>query len=125
MRPEVQMWHEQASKDLDSAKKNLSIGEYHITAFLCQQASEKILKALYLHKFKKSAGNTHSLHILGQELSAPANVLSAIRFLMPDFVFTRYPDVAGDVPYKLYDESLAKKKLRACEDVFSWAEKQF
>jgi HEPN domain-containing protein len=61
MREEVSNWWKQALKNLESASKNLEINEYYVTAFLSQQATEKVLKALYIHTIKESPGPTHSL----------------------------------------------------------------
>jgi len=94
MRKEVKEWWKQALKDLDSAEKNLNIGEFYLTAFLCQQSVEKSLKALYIHKLKESPGATHSLIFLGKEVGIPEGYYSTLRRLSPDFVITRYPDAA-------------------------------
>lgn len=42
MREEASNWWQQALKDLESAKKNLTIEAYYITAFLSQQAKKKL-----------------------------------------------------------------------------------
>ena len=47
MRKEAENWWKQALKDFEVAGKNLEIDQYYIVAFLCQQAVEKGLKALY------------------------------------------------------------------------------
>ena len=50
MREEVNRWWKQSLKDLESAKKNFSIDEYYVSAFLCQQAVEKALKSFEVHQ---------------------------------------------------------------------------
>lgn len=42
MREEASNWWQQALKDLESAKKNLTIEAYYITSFLSQQAKKKL-----------------------------------------------------------------------------------
>lgn len=59
MKEELRNLIEQAEKDSEVAKKNFNIEEYYISAFLCQQAIEKILKAYFIIKKGKSAGATH------------------------------------------------------------------
>lgn len=115
MREEVCNWWEQSLMDLESAKKNLSIESYYVTAFLSQQAAEKALKALYIHKLKDSPGKTHSLLHLGREVGIPSDFYHSLRKLNPDFILTRYPDVADGVPYELYDEEIALEKLKLAE----------
>lgn len=44
MRPEVERLLKQADRDLENARKNLSIEAYEISAFLAQQAVEKYLQ---------------------------------------------------------------------------------
>jgi HEPN domain-containing protein len=120
MRKEVEEWWKQALKDLESAEKNLEIGEYHLTAFLCQQSVEKALKALYIHKLKESPGATHSLVFLGRSVHIPDEYYNALRRLSPDFVITRYPNAAHAVPYELYDETIAQERLELSKKVTEW-----
>ena len=124
MREEVYNWWEQSLKDLESAKKNLSIESYYVTAFLSQQAAEKALKALYIYKLKDSPGKTHSLLRLGREVGIPSEFYHGLRKLNPDFILTRYPDVADGVPYELYDEKIAIDKLKLAEEVLEWVKKE-
>lgn len=109
-------------RDLEAAKKNLEIGEYHITAFLAQQAVEKALKALFIET-KKETIQTHSLVYLGRELNLPKDLIKILRDLTPDFVISRYPDIAGEVPYELYDEDIAKEKIDGAAKVIEWVKK--
>jgi HEPN domain-containing protein len=44
MRPEIERLLKQADRDLENARKNLSIEAYEVAAFLTQQAVEKYLK---------------------------------------------------------------------------------
>ncbi len=74
MRKEVEIWLKQALKDFESAKKNLKIREYYLVAFLCQQAVEKGLKALFIHLHKKLPEKTHSLIYLGRKVKIPKNL---------------------------------------------------
>lgn len=125
MRFDVEAWRAQSEKEFESAKKTFKMEDYYPTAFLCQQSVEKRLKALYMHKLKKSPGQTHSLHFLGSDVGMPKDILSLATKLMPDFSFSRYPDVAGDIPYLLYTKEVAQEKLETAEKVLSWIEKQF
>lgn len=124
MREEASNWWQQALKDLESAKKNLSIEAYYVTAFLSQQAAEKALKALYIYKIMDSPGKTHSLLRLGKEVGIPSEYYHGLRKLNPDFILTRYPDVADGVPYELYDGQIAQEKVSIAEKVIKWVEKE-
>ncbi len=94
-----------------------------MVAFLCQQAVEKALKALYLEKRRESPGSTHSLIFLGKKLKLPARLLGNLRKLGPDFVIARYPDAAQGLPSELYDRKTAEERLRLSKEVLRWVEK--
>ncbi|UCE13410.1 MAG: HEPN domain-containing protein [Candidatus Heimdallarchaeota archaeon] len=98
MREEVKNWWKRAERDFLSAQKNLSIEEFHLTVFLCQQSVEKGLKALYIHLKKHYFDPTQSLIYLGKEVEIPEQFLSFLRTLNPEFITTRYPDAAFGVP---------------------------
>ena len=53
MKEEIKRWTNQAYADLKSAKHSLKSKDYYLSAFMCQQAVEKILKAFYLKKYGK------------------------------------------------------------------------
>ncbi len=40
--------------------------------------------------------------------------------LTPDYTLTPYPDAANAVPYELYDEATARKKVTQAEEVLAW-----
>lgn len=124
MREEASNWWEQALKDFESAKKNITIEAYYIAAFLSQQAAEKALKALFICKLKDTPGKTHSLLRLGRDVGIPSDYYHGLRKLNPDFILTRYPDVADGVPYELYDEKIAQEKVLIAEKVIKWVEKE-
>ncbi len=124
MRKEVRDWWLQAQRDLESAHKNLSIEEYHLTAFLCQQSVEKALKAVHIHKLKRSPGATHSLVFLGRETGIPEEYHNGLRRLSPDFVMTRDPDAAQALPHELYDEGIATERLDIARKIVEWASRE-
>ncbi|MCX8000881.1 MAG: HEPN domain-containing protein, partial [Leptospiraceae bacterium] len=54
----------------------------------------------------------------------PEEYMRILRDLTPDFVISRYPDVAGEVPYEIYDESIVKDKLDGAKKVIEWVKKE-
>ena len=48
MRREVERLLRQADRDLENARKNISIEAYEVSAFLAQQAVEKYLKGVWV-----------------------------------------------------------------------------
>jgi len=124
MREEVINLIEQAKKDLEVAEKNFNLEEYYISAFLCQQAVEKFLKAFFIVKKGKSSGPTHSLIYLAKETGVPKDFYNFLGSLTPEFITTRYPDVAGDAPYKLYHKDKVSIYIAKAKELIEWLEEQ-
>lgn len=124
MKEEIKNLIEQGEKDFEVAKKNFDIEEYYVSAFLCQQSIEKILKAYFAIKNGKSAGATHSLIYLAKETQIPKDFYDFLGSLTPEFITTRYPDVAGDAPYRLYHKEKIKVYLIKSEELIKWIKNQ-
>ena len=112
MREEVRNWLSQAKADLEPAQDSLKSGHYEWACFQGQQAAEKALKALYIHK-KRTALITHNVVTLAQALKAPNSVVEAARELNADYVTARYPDAANGIPSEQYSQPMAVKHLTA------------
>ena len=123
MREEVKNWFRQAEADLRSAKNSKGCGDYYMSVFASQQAAEKALKALCIFKLKEFPKG-HSIIYLAQKLKAPKEMLSGIRDLNPEYLSTRYPDMAVGVPAELYDEQIANRHLKTAERVVKWVKKR-
>lgn len=115
MREEIKNWWAQAKEDLDSARFNFEGEKYYVAAFLCQQATEKALKALYLTRFKEIP-LTHSIIYLAKELGTPVEMLSGIRDLNPEYISSRYPNAAGGIPSEMYDDEIVKRYLKTADE---------
>lgn len=120
MRPEVQRLLRQADRDLENARKNLTIEAYEVSAFLAQQAVEKYLKGLWVLLKKEPAPHTHALTELGDGLGVPTEFRRRLADLTIDYTVSRYPDAANAVPYEIYDEATARAKVGAAEQVIAW-----
>ena len=120
MRPEAQAWWELAEEDLESAKANVATGRFYVAAFLCQQCTEKELKAVWITRRRKLPPNTHNLVDLAEELSVPSQFETSLLRLNPQYVATRYPDAANGVPSRNYNRELAEGLLRDAEEVMAW-----
>jgi HEPN domain-containing protein len=120
MRREIEIWFKQSLKDFENARLNFNHNQYYLTAFLVQQAIEKILKSYYIFKKEEFPDKTHSLVYLGIELNLPENLLTKLRKINPDFIYTRYPDLDGVAPYEAYDENIAKERLEMGEEIIKW-----
>ena len=120
MRPEAQFWWEEAEAELEGAPHLLESKDYHLCAFFCQQAVEKGLKALWIYQHKEMPPKTHDLTELASHLDAPGRFGTALLELNPLFATTRYPDAANGVPARMYNEEIARARLRDAEEVMAW-----
>ena len=123
VRREVERLLRQADRDLENARKNLTIQAYEVAA-LAQQAVEKYLKGAWVTLQKAPAPHTHSLTELGEGLRVPTELRRHLADLTPDYTVSRYPDAANAVPYELYDESTARAKVERAAEVIRWVRSQ-
>jgi HEPN domain-containing protein len=124
MRKEIENWTLQAKDDLEKAEILQKNKKYDGSAFYCQQAVEKYLKAPYIRKLSKSPGQTHSLVYLAKGIGVPKEFYSLLQSLTPEFVITRYPDIVGEVPYLLYSEETVENYLLRSKELIKWIESQ-
>ncbi len=120
MRKEIQAWINQADDDFDGAEFNFNGRKFYIAAFLCQQAAEKALKALFLEEKKGEVPQSHSLIYLASNTSVPKEFYSFLKELTPKFVDTRYPDASVDLPSRIYDEENTKGIVDRTRKVLEW-----
>lgn len=122
MREEVRNWFLQAKADLSAADDSGKSGHYEWACFQGQQAAEKALKALYIHR-KRTAIVTHNVVTLAQALRAPKAVVEAARELNADYVAARYPDAANGVPAEQYSREIAERHFRLARKVLQWVKR--
>jgi len=121
MRPDVQIWWLQAEDDFDAAEYNYKGGKFFLAAFMCQQAVEKALKALFLQEKKGLLPQSHSLiHLARESGVVPDKFSSFLRELTPKFIDTRYPDAAVDLPSRIYDAQNTEKFITGAREVLGW-----
>tara|TARA_R110002111_G_scaffold177181_1_gene243195 strand:+ start:4109 stop:4498 length:390 start_codon:yes stop_codon:yes gene_type:complete len=124
MRKEIEDWYKQAEQDFSDAEYSFKGARYSLAAFLCQQSVEKALKALFLFRKKIELPKSHSLIYFAEQTKVPKHFLSFLGELTPSFVTTRYPDVAGDLPSKLYSKENTEPIIKKSREVLEWIKKQ-
>ncbi|MBS3110339.1 HEPN domain-containing protein [Candidatus Woesearchaeota archaeon] len=122
MRQEISNWWEQAKEDFDAAEYNFEGGKFYLAAFMCQQAVEKSLKALFLLEKKGIVPQSHSLIYLASNTTTPKKFYSFLKELTPKFIDTRYPDASVDLPSRIYDKNNTEKIVKGSKEVMKWAE---
>ncbi len=69
MKESEQEWYRISEHDLATAEAMLRTGRYAYVAFMCQQAIEKLLKAIYVQQAEELPPRTHNLLYLLDELT--------------------------------------------------------
>ncbi|MEX2683293.1 MAG: HEPN domain-containing protein [Candidatus Sigynarchaeota archaeon] len=119
MRREVTDWISQAEADYKKAEVLQKHGYFDGVAFYSHQASEKAMKGLYL-LIKNESAKSHSLIYLANELGIPQELMTGIRELNPEYMISRYPDIANGIPAENYDEKIGERYLTTARGVISW-----
>ncbi len=101
-RTEAKRWFNTALDDLDAARIMHTNGKYAHACFLCQQAAEKAIKALYYYHDLDPWG--HSILKLIEELSPSCThadmlkpFINEARILDRLYIPTRYPNGLPDI----------------------------
>ncbi|NLX05112.1 MAG: HEPN domain-containing protein [Phycisphaerae bacterium] len=106
----VRQWVERAAYDPNAAQVMHLGGRYLYVAFLCQQAIEKLLKAIHLAKNEQLAPYTHNLLRLAEIVGLPEDAERDALFghLQRYYIESRYPDEIGEVLHELDEEHSAQ-----------------
>jgi HEPN domain-containing protein len=113
------LWLEKAKESLDDAIYSLDSHRYGLTAFCCQQALEKILKAAIIRLKKKRPRKIHDLLPLLREsgLRMPENYTTEIAKISKFYFLVRYPDINRKF---FATPEIAKSTLQKTKEVFLW-----
>jgi HEPN domain-containing protein len=114
MRPQAQRWVERADEDLRGAQVALDEALYPLCSFLCQQAVEKFLKAIWIERLGTEPPRTHNLANLADDLGLTLTEWDDfLRALSSQAVISRYP---LDEPYER-DETASRleRTVELCE----------
>ena len=108
---------EQAYADLKSAKHSLKSRDYYLSAFMCQQAVEKILKSFYLKKYGELR-KIHDLAYFAKKLNLSEDLTKKCEILTKVYVEARYPDMgSGDIPAKKFSKEDAEGFIEIATEV--------
>ncbi len=91
-------WAERARYDLEAAKSMLETGRLLYVLFCCQQAAEKMLKALISKNSKQLPPRIHNLMRLAEmaSLKVTGEKADFFRELSSYYIQSRYPDEISD-----------------------------
>lgn len=114
-------WSEQAEYDLATAGDMLKAGRLYYVLFCCQQAVEKMLKAIYARKLEDIPPRTHQLVRMAKEtkLELSEERKDFLRELSAYYIQSRYPDEM-DTMADGVSVDLAKRVLGRTEELIRW-----
>lgn len=121
MEEEFNLWLEKARESLDDAISSLDSHRYSLTAFCCQQALEKLLKAAIIKLKRERPRKIHDLLPLLKEsgLKTPEEYTLEIAKISKFYFFVRYPDINK----KFFATSeVAQNALEKTKEIYQWIE---
>ncbi len=118
----VAHWVERAEYDLGTAKAMLDTGRYLYVGYMCQQAAEKLLKAIIAQQNKENLP-IHNLSRL-VEVAEIKNHLNSEQFnflaeLTPYCIEARYGDFKESLS-EIINEQKAKEIYEKTQEIFKW-----
>ena len=117
-------WYEQGKHELEGAKSLRKNGFYDMCALACQQAAEKLIKALWADVKGQDPPRVHWVERLAAELEAPQDVIDAASELVASYTMARYP-VGGGAPFTLYSAADSDSRIAKAEAILAWVESQW
>lgn len=119
----VQEWREIAEYDLDTAEDMLKSKRFLYVVFMCQQAVEKILKAVYIQCKGELPPRTHNLLYLADvlEINLREKELMLLSRLNQFYLGSRYPGERLNLAMSL-DKNRARGILEQTKEVWKCLE---
>jgi len=123
MRTETKYWVDYAVYDLETAKAMLNSGRYLYVTFMCQQAIEKILKAIIIESKSVAPPFSHNLRrlaeIAGIDQEMAEEQINFLDDLSPFCVAARYPAYKNKMA-GIATENVFAKYLVKTKEMFQW-----
>jgi len=119
MQKTVQEWIGISEYDLCTAEAMLKTKRFLYVVFMCQQAVEKILKAIYVQKKSELPPRTHNLLYLADtlEISLQEEELMLLSRLNQFYLESRYPGERVKLA-KVVDKDKAREMLKKTKGVW-------
>jgi HEPN domain-containing protein len=117
----VKYWLDIADYDLGTARAMFSSKRYLYVVFMCQQATEKIIKALYVNNLNEEPPRSHNLAFPFKKIKIqpPDGALNFFNILSAHYIQNRYPDYKNRFSSLLTREK-AIEYLERTEEIYKW-----
>lgn len=122
---DFQQWASLAAYDIETAAAMLSSKRYLYVLFTCQQAAEKMLKALVVKDTGRFPPRIHDLSRLAELASLQLSVdqKRLLAKLVQYYIETRYPEEVSALARDI-DEVTAQRILIETKEFLSWLEQK-
>lgn len=117
----IAYWIDIADYDLATARAMMDANRYLYVVFMCQQAIEKIIKALHINMFDDEPPRSHNLGFIFKKLGIdlPQGTMQHFNMLSAYYIESRYPEYKERLS-SIVDKEKAKKHLQKTEEVYTW-----
>jgi HEPN domain-containing protein len=117
----AEKWAAQARYDIETAKAMFDTGRYLYVLFCCQQAVEKMLKALIARRTRTMPPRLHNLMRLAEvaALTVPEDTAHLFRRLTDFYIASRYPEEIEEAAWGV-EVSQMQQTYVATEEALQW-----
>ncbi|MBI3398608.1 MAG: HEPN domain-containing protein [Deltaproteobacteria bacterium] len=119
---EIQKWIDIAQEDLEVARELFKSGRYLYSAFFCQQAVEKIFKAIISFKTNEEPPYIHDLVMLAEKAGFHG-VKEKLKMLTLHYIKARYDEERKNLP--AHKKTVCRELLSFAEEVLKWSSMRF
>jgi len=121
MKSTVERWIEMSTYDLDTAKAMFDSGRHIYVVFCCQQALEKLIKAVFANKIQEMPPRIHHLARLCElsDVVPEEKDLDFLRELSACYLESRYPVDCVDPSIEISEDD-SRKILEESERIWKW-----
>ena len=117
----IAYWLDIAEYDLETARAMMDAKRFLYVIFMCQQATEKVIKALYIEQCDDEPPRSHNLSFLFKKtgIAAPHETLKHFNLLSAYYIENRYPGYK-EMLSSAIDSGRATMLLQKTEEIFAW-----
>ncbi len=116
----IAYWLDIADYDLATARAMMETQRYLYVVFMCQQALEKILKAVYITVSDDEPPRSHNLGFVYKKtgIDLPPDAVQLFNILSAYYIESRYPEYKQKLS-AIVDREKAKTHLHKTEEVYA------
>lgn len=120
-------WVNQALRDLEQAEDSRGTGRHEWACFAAQQAAEKAVKALHLHRGQEAWGHVIAklLVELPESVPVPRELVEKGRVLDNFYIPPRYPNSHPEgAPFEHYGPLQSEEAIRHAREIIEFVRSQ-